>query len=187
MEPRAGSPGATIDPVPEPSAYQSLLLSLLGADDPAAVQREAPAALRAVARDAGSLLRARPAPGEWSVLEVIGHILDGEIMASGRYRWILAHDEPAIMPYDQDLFAARLRHNEAEPEELIPPFEALSAANLALWDRIPVEERARFGIHQERGPESYEMTFRLEAGHIRLHLAQARETIAALRAGREKR
>ena len=173
-----------IDPAGAPSAYQSLLLGLLGADDPAEAQRGTAAVLRDLVRDAGPLLRTRPAPAAWSVLETIGHLLDGELMAAGRYRWILAHDRPAIMPYDQDLFAARLRHNEAEPEELIRPFEALAESSLALWARIPEDERARFGIHQERGRESYDLTFRLMAGHNRLHIAQARETLAALRGAR---
>ena len=60
-------------------------------------------------------------------------------------------------------------------------FDALRAANLDLWRRTPVEDRARFGIHSERGPESYELTFRLAAGHDRFHLDQARRSLAAVR------
>ena len=44
-----------------------------------------------------------------------------------------------------------------------------------------MEDRARYGVHAERGPESYELTFRLIAGHDRFHLAQAGRTLAALR------
>ena len=172
---------ASVDPVAQPSAYQAMLLALLGADDPAVVQGATPAAARRIVDDAGRMLRMKPAPEEWSVLEVIGHVLDGELMASGRYRWILSHDRPPLMPYDQDRFAEHLRHNDAEPEELIRPLEALIAANIGLWHRVPVAERARYGIHQERGPESYDLTFRLDAGHHRFHLAQARDTLVTLR------
>jgi hypothetical protein len=35
-------------------------------------------------------------------------------------------------------------------------------------------------VHAERGPESYELTFRLIAGHDRFHLAQARRALAAV-------
>ena len=106
---------ASVDPVAQPSAYQTMLLTLLGADDPAIVQRSTPAAAREVLADAGRLLRTRPAPEEWSVLEVIGHLLDGELMASGRYRWILAHDRPPLMPYDQDKFAKRCATTTRSP------------------------------------------------------------------------
>lgn len=36
----------------------------------------------------------------------------------------------------------------------------------------------------ERGPESYELTFRLIAGHDRFHLAQAERTLATIRGAR---
>ena len=57
---------------------------------------------------------------------------------------------------------------------MLAAFEALRAANLDLWRRTPVEQRSRFGLHRERGPESYELTFKLLAGHDRFHLDQAR-------------
>ena len=170
-----------IHPAAQPSAYQTSLLDRLGDQDPAEVQARTPAEVRRLAADAGPLLRERPEPGEWSVLELIGHIVDAELVVGGRYRWILAHDRPALMPYDQDLWADRLRHNEADPDDLIAPFVAMRAANLALWRRMPVEERARYGIHEERGPESYELTFRLLAGHDLFHVEQAWQTLATVR------
>jgi DinB superfamily len=170
------------DPVGEPSAYQRQLLGLLGNDDPATVQAATPAALRALVGRAGDDLNVRPAEGEWSVLELVGHLTDSELVSAGRYRWILAHDRPAIPGYDQDLWADRLRHHEARIDNLLSLFEALRAANLELWERTPPDERARLGIHAERGPESYELTFRLIAGHDRFHLAQAERTLQAVRA-----
>jgi hypothetical protein len=164
----------TPDPVDDPAGYQRFILSKLGEDDPAVVQADTPSALRELFGAAGERLRARPAPGEWSVLEAAGHILDAEVVASARYRWILAHDEPPLIGYDQDLWVGRLRHNEDDPDELLALFQALRTANLALWSRSSEAERARVGIHEERGPESYELVFRLIAGHDRNHLAQAR-------------
>jgi hypothetical protein len=170
------------DPVTDPAAYQRQLLDLLGADDPAAVQAETPGRLRTLVADAGPDLRTSPSPGEWSVIELIGHVVDAELVSSGRYRWILAHDTPAIPGYDQDLWAQRLRHRDADPQSLLALFEALRRANLELWERTPVDERARYGVHAERGPERYELTFRLIAGHDRFHVAQAERTLTALRA-----
>jgi hypothetical protein len=34
---------------------------------------------------------------------VLSHILDAEIVSAGRYRWILAQEEPTLIGYDQDL------------------------------------------------------------------------------------
>ncbi|HTS14426.1 MAG TPA: DinB family protein [Candidatus Sulfotelmatobacter sp.] len=169
------------DPVAAPSEYQAMLLALLGDDDPLLAQAATVPNLRAVLDEVPAVIRQRPEPAEWSILEVAGHILDAEIVSSGRYRFILAHDMPRLPGYDQDLWVDRLHHNEDDPADLLAQFTALRAANLALWQRTSPLARDRVGLHEERGPESYELTFRLIAGHDRFHLAQARRTLAAVR------
>lgn len=165
------------DPVAEAAEYQRFLLGLLGDRDPFEVQTETPKALRGIFAEAGGRIRERPAQSEWSVLETAGHILDAEVACTGRYRWIIAHDEPPLPGYDQDLWVERLRHNEDDPEELLSFFEALRSANLALWSRTSEAERQRVGMHLERGPESLELMFRLYAGHDLNHLEQARRAL----------
>jgi DinB family protein len=175
---------AFVDPIVQPSEYQDMLLGLLGDADPAEVQSATPGKLRALLAEAGADLRTRPEPNEWSVLECVAHIVDAELVVGGRYRWILAHDRPDIVPYDQDLWVDRLHATtDEDAEELLSLFEPLREANLALWRRTPVAERARFGIHRERGPESYELTFSMLAGHDLFHLDQARRTLEQVRAG----
>jgi hypothetical protein len=79
--------------------------------------------------------------------------------------------------YDQDLWVARLRHVDDDPEALVALFTALREADLAFWARTTPGERARVGRHRERGPESLDLSFRLVAGHDRIHLTQARTTL----------
>ena len=165
------------DPVAEPTAYQEYLLSLLNDDDPAVAQGSTAASLRVLADEAGGHLYQQPVPGEWSVGQVIAHLTDAEIAMSGRYRWILAHDEPPLLGYDQNLWVERL-HDDTEPvADLIATFEALRKANLSLWRRSSPQQRARVGIHAERGPESFHLCFRTIAGRDRLHLGQIRRAL----------
>jgi DinB superfamily len=170
----------TPDPVSQAAEYQDYLVGLVGDGDPAEVQAAGPDAWREVLNEAGARVAERPEADEWSVLECLGHATDAELVASGRYRWILAHDEPPLIGYDQDLWVDRLHHGQDDPEALLETFEALRRANLALWARSSDEDRARVGIHSERGPESYDLTFRMLAGHDRFHLDQARRALAAL-------
>jgi len=170
----------TPDPVSQAAEYQDYLVGLVGEDDPAEVQAAGPDAWRELLREAGARVADRPEPDEWSVLECLGHATDAELVASGRYRWILAHDEPPLIGYDQDLWVDRLHHGQDDPEALLETFEALRRANLALWARSSDEEKARVGVHSERGRESYDLTFRMLAGHDRFHLDQARRALAAL-------
>jgi hypothetical protein len=167
-----------VDPVSEPDAYRRLLLGLLGADDPAMVATTTADRMRELVRVAGSRLRDRPAPTEWSVIECLGHLVDSELVTSARIRWIVAEDEPDIVGYDQDRWVERLGHRDDDPDVLIAQFEALRTANVALWARTSAADHARIGIHRERGPESYDLIRRLSAGHDRFHLAQAERALA---------
>lgn len=172
------------DPVRQAKAYQDSLLAALGDDDPADAQATTPDRIRRLIVEAGGDLRTKPEPEEWSVLECIGHVTDAEIVMSARYRWVLAHDEPELVGYDQDLWVDGLRHNDDDPGDLLAAFEAARRANIALWRRSSPEQRARVGIHRERGRESFDLMFRLLAGHDRVHLDQADRALAAVRAGR---
>jgi len=170
------------DPVLAPDAYRQSLLAALGGDDPAEVQLQTLALIRLLVADAGDALRVAPAPGEWSALECIAHLVDGALVVAARSRWIVAEDEPDIVGYDQDLWVSVLRQVDEDPGQLIAVFDALRRWDLALWERTTPEQRARVGVHRERGPESYELTFRLAAGHDRVHLAQAHRALEAARA-----
>ena len=169
------------DPVSQPDAYRASVLAALGDDDLTVALASGPAALRQLIADAGDLLRVRPEPTAWSVLECIGHIVDAELVMSTRIRWIVSQDRPEIVGYDQDLWVEALRHNEDDPDTLLALFDGLRRSNLDLWTRIPASAHDRVGIHRERGPESFLVTTQLAAGHVRVHTAQARRALELLR------
>lgn len=170
------------DPVAQAMAYQQSLLAALGDDDPADAQAEAPDAIRAMLAEAGPHLRVRPAPREWSALLCLAHIADAEVVMTGRYRWTLAHDRPELIGYDQDLWVDNLHSDADDPEALLGQFEVLRAGNIALWRGATEAERARVAVHRERGPESFDLMFRMLGGHDRVHLAQAYRALEAARA-----
>jgi hypothetical protein len=170
------------DPVAQASAYQQSLLAALGNDDPAEAQSAAPANIRAMLAEAGPHLRVRPEPREWSALLCVAHIADAEVVMTGRYRWTLAHDRPTLIGYDQDLWVDNLHDDDEDPEALLRQFEALRIGNIALWRNASEADRTRVALHQERGPESYDLMFRMLGGHDRVHLAQAYRAIEAARA-----
>ena len=165
-------------------AYRRPVLDMLGDHDPLDVQASEVAAWRELIDRANGDLRNRPAEGDWSVLECLGHMADSELVTSARYRWVLAEDEPPLQGWDQEAWAARFDHTHDDPATLLDLFAALRHANVALWQRTPPADRARSGIHAERGPESFELLFRLQAGHGRVHRAQAERALADVRRAR---
>ena len=175
---------ASPDPVSEPAAYQEFLLSLVGEDDPAEVQLATPEAWRDLLSEAGASSEVRPEPKEWSASQCLGHAFDAEIVSAARYRWILAHDEPPLIGYDQDLWVNALHADRGtDPEQLLRVFAPLRRVNVDLWANASAEDRARVGLHAERGPESFDLLFRMIAGHDRFHLAQARRALDVVSGG----
>lgn len=170
---------ASPDPVTEGIAYREMLIDLVRGADPAVVQTQTIADARALLDAAGPALHVRPQPAEWSVFECVAHIVDAEIVMAARYRWVLAHDEPALAGYDQDLWIDRLRPTRQDPAPMLALFQALRGANVDLWGRTTDDQRARGGLHAERGRETYAEMFTLIAGHDRFHLEQARRALAA--------
>jgi hypothetical protein len=71
------------------------------------------ASVTAIIADAEALTPAqrswRPAPGEWCVNEVIGHIIEAERRGfAGRIRLIVAHNYPELETWDQPSVAIPL-------------------------------------------------------------------------------
>lgn len=167
------------DPVKDPQGYQKELLALLGGEDPVAVLTSTPVTFREeTSALSEEVLGRRPAPGEWSVAELLGHLWDAEIAVSFRGRAILAQDIPQLAGYDQDAWATLAKPRFAE---LLDAFTALRRANLALIAGTPEDRWDRYGIHEERGPTSFRLLAETTAGHDRAHLRQLEQTIAAVR------
>lgn len=164
----AGRPGPVI-----PEKY----VQALGGDDPVEVMAASPGRLRRLVRGLSEKqLSARPAPGKWSIKEIVAHLADGEVILGARYRLIAAHDRPPIAAYDQDAFVARLGVGRAKTADLIDDFAMSRAVNLGLLDRLGEPDWDRVGIHAERGEESIRKFVFMYAGHDRHHIRQI-ETI----------
>ncbi len=119
-------------------------------------------------------------PGKWSVRQAVQHLADSELVGAFRYRMVLAHEQPMLPGYDQDLWADRLRYTESGVEDALGEFASLRRSNVRLLERATEEERRRVMSHAERGDESIEQMARIYAGHDVVHLRQIARIRAAL-------
>jgi len=162
------------------AAYVRALLDLLGSRDPLEVTEEQLAWLER--RTAGlddAALRRPEAPGKWSAIQVIQHLADSDVVAGWRTRLMLAEDRPVIQGYDQDAWARNLGYAEASLEVAMSQLRGMRAANLRLWRSLSPAQRARIGMHSERGPESVDHLIRLMAGHDLVHRRQIDRALVA--------
>jgi hypothetical protein len=161
--------------------YTRALLDLLGDHDPIAVQSELTASLeRAVAGLSDAQLRQPEKPGKWSVIEVVQHLADSEIVYGYRIRMILASDTPNIEGYDQDAWAQRLRYAETSLPDALAQVRILRGRTLHLLRGLRPDEWERAGMHSERGRESVRHITKLLAAHDLVHLRQIERIKSAI-------
>jgi hypothetical protein len=158
------------DAAREPAAYVEALLAVLGDRDPLEVLETTPSSLSAAASDlaAGDLDHV-PAPGEWSARDVLGHLLDVEVVYGFRMRLTLTEDGASYPGYDEKRWAALPKPGFAP---VLDAFAALRRVNLHLLRTIPRTEWGRVGRHGEQGPDPFDLQVRKLAGHDLAHLDQ---------------
>jgi hypothetical protein len=161
------------------AGYVRALLDLLGPQDPLAVAGElVPWLERRVAGLDQARLRRPEAPGKWSVLEVIQHLADAEMVMSFRIRMALTEDQPPLQGYDQDRWVSVLRYAEVPLDLALAQLRGLRGGNLHLWQALTPEQRKRAGLHSERGLETVDLMIRLMAGHDLVHRRQIDRILA---------
>jgi hypothetical protein len=148
-------------------------IELLGDADPFESQRDSAGRLRALVADYDdAALRWRPAPGEWSVVEVLIHLVHTEWVYGYRYRAIVANPEGPIAGYDQEQWVNALAHDDASVVQLLDELATMKSFNVAFLAGLTAEQRARWGVHSERGPESVAALIGAMAGHDLIHERQ---------------
>jgi hypothetical protein len=94
--------------------------------------------------------------GDWTAVEVIGHLADASEIFAERVRRCVDEDRPALPSFDQDAIAEERRNAERDPMELSRRVSDAHAQIVRLLMDEPA--RSRPGIHSEYGE--------LDAGHF---------------------
>jgi hypothetical protein len=153
--------------------YVSALLDLLGQRDPIEVLGELLPWLAPRIRGLDdSTLRRPEAPGKWSVIEVIQHLADSDLVFSYRLKMTLTEDRPPLQGYDQDRWARELHYRDVPLELALDQLRTLRTANLHVLGRLSPSQLERVGLHSERGPESAGFLLQLMGAHDLVHRRQ---------------
>ena len=124
-------------------------------------------------------LRKRPAPDKWSIVEILAHLADAEIVGGYRTRMILGAPGTPIQAFDQDAWVAAGHYEKRDPRKSIEQFGVLREANLALLKSLTPEQWKHHGVHSERGEETVAHIARMFAGHDLNHVQQIERILAA--------
>jgi len=153
--------------------YVRALLDVLGRRDPIQVLGELLPWLAERIRGLDDPTLRRPeAPGKWSVIEVIQHLADSDLVFSYRLKMMLTEDRPPLQGYDQDRWAGELHYREVPLDLALEQLRAMRTANLHVLRRLSPSHLERVGLHCERGPESAGFLLQLMGAHDLVHRNQ---------------
>jgi hypothetical protein len=120
------------------------------------------------------LLSWTPAPGKWSIHEIICHMRDMERDAYVvRYQRILAEDNPSLPDIDGDRYALERDYHTMRLGEVVRDWTRLRRECLRLLKKVRGDQWQRVGTHETAGPLSVETFLRRQAiGNDEAHLGQ---------------
>jgi hypothetical protein len=121
-----------------------------------------------------------PAPGEWCVNEVVGHIIEAERRGfAGRIKIILGADEPELQTWDSSAVAKDRKDCERPPSQLREELLALRKASVSLIRSVKPEQLTRGGLHPEVGRLTLDELLHEWVHHDGNHLKQALSNVQA--------
>ena len=136
--------------------------------DPAVVIIETPERLaRVLASLTAEEIEAVPAPGKWSVREVLAHLADCEIAFGFRLRQAYS-GETHLQPFDQDAWARA--YGAYSAAQALATFTALRAWNVAFVRELTEADKELPAMHPERGEMVLWTIVETMAGHDSHHL-----------------
>ncbi len=118
------------------------------------------------------MLSQYPAPGEWSPLECLVHILDTErYVFPVRVKAFLT--EQAMPAYDPDTQGSQISDDLPSAIDLVSEFARLRTESLALVELLTPDDLKRKSVHAELGPVTLNEMMHEWAAHDLNHTVQA--------------
>lgn len=116
---------------------------------------------------------ARPAPGEWSIKEIIGHICDTERIFAYRALRFARGDQTPLPGFDQNPYVPAGNFNARKIANLLAELDAVRAATRAFFMSCPSEALLRIGTASGNIMSARAWLYAI-AGHESHHLESIR-------------
>lgn len=139
------------------------------------ILRGTPAKLKAALKGTPkAVLLWTPAPGKWSILEIVCHLRDMERDAYlARYRRILAEDTPALLDIDGDVYSLENDYRLQKLGDVLRDWTRLRRECLKLLSAVKRDQWDRAGVHESAGRLTMADFVRRQAlGNDEAHLGQ---------------
>ena len=115
-------------------------------------------------------LRIPASPGAWSVLQIVSHIADFELVYADRMKRVVAEEEPTLFGGDPDVFAAKLAYAQRDLREELDVICSVRRQVSRFLKTLQASDFERTGRHTSDGPLSLMVLLQRISGHIPHHL-----------------
>jgi uncharacterized damage-inducible protein DinB len=119
--------------------------------------------------DDAQLTRA-PAPGKWSIRDILCHLADCEITFAFRLRQTIAESHHVIQPFDQEAWATG--YGKLDAHDALDAFTAFRRWNMLFIRAAGTAAESKPLQHPERGEMTFRTIVETMAGHDINHLRQ---------------
>lgn len=155
--------------------YFSLYIDRIPAGDLLAqLQRQLHETTARLASLSAEQVNYRPKPDDWNILEVLGHITDGERVFTYRALRIARNDSTPLPSFDQDHYVANANFSGRALADLLDEYTTVRRATLAFFRSLSAEAWLRKGIAADN-PISVRALAYITAGHELHHMADFHE------------
>lgn len=114
------------------------------------------------------------APGKWTVKEVIGHVVDTEIIYGYRALSFARGEQQALPGFDENDYVRSGKFAYQDIQEIIPVFLRARELNVVLFRSIPEDDWNNVGIANGNKTKAGAIPY-LVAGHARHHMRIIKE------------
>lgn len=116
----------------------------------------------------------RYAEGKWSVLEVLGHIIDTERIFGYRVLGFVRGETQSLPGYDENIYVAKGNFDKRSLQSLIKEFNGLREANIALFESLSEEDFLKTGVANDREMKVNALIYLIPA-HLEHHIQILKE------------
>ena len=121
-----------------------------------------------------------PAPGEWSIHEILVHMADSESLGALRVRKMIAEPGSTVMEYEEAKWAQALDYRNQNTDEALEIFRLARQSTYHLLKTLPDEIFEHTVIHpQFDEPYTFEQWFHSYTVHVPGHVEQMNNNLLA--------
>ena len=145
-----------------------------------ALERTHPTLERLTAGQSDAALDFRAAPGDWTVREILAHLVDDEMyVMRTRLERIIKEVRPHLAPHDEQAWYASRNTTRDQLTELLGDFAVQRAASLGIIAMLRESDWVREGYQPEYGTFTADEWLGHWVAHDTTHLEQIETTLKA--------